>query len=531
MKVLLIQPPVRDFYFTAKRSIPYGLISIASELRRHGFDVNLIDALATGKSKVIPLPEEMSYLNDLYGKEDISPFALFHQYKYFGYSQEHLGNLIKKSNADVVGISSLFSAYSNEVFEIAALAKNKLPDGIVIVGGHHPTSMPKDSMSDPSVDYAIRGEGEVVLPELLHALQNGHPLKDIKGLVYRDSTGGIQINDIALMKNPDDYPRPATDLVNHKFYSRRDGASMVVTASRGCPMKCTYCCVASPMSTFRKRSTDSVFSEIEHSVNEHRVRFIDFEDENLTFDKKWFFSLMSRIKDSFSHLNLEFRAMNGLFPPTLNEEMISLMNDVGFRALNLSLCTTSGEQLKRFKRPDVRTSVEDAIKNAKKYGMNTVCYIIVGAPGQDASESVSDLLYLHRQDVVAGVSVFYPAPGSLEFERTQAKGLVPDQNSLLRSSVIPVSDTTSRNDSVTLLRLGRIMNFMKSVRDEGLHYTPKKIDESVIRKAGDKKMVGLHLLNAFLFDGRIRGVDTAGDIYVHKTSAHLTEKFLSGLGI
>jgi len=41
-----------------------------------------------------------------------------------------------------------------------------------------------------------------------------------------------------------------------------------------------------------------------------------------------------------------------------------------------------------------------------------VGYIIVGAPGQNALDSVDDLLYLAERPVIAGVSVYYPAPGS-----------------------------------------------------------------------------------------------------------------------
>ena len=35
--ILLIQPPIRDFYLTAKRTIPYGLASIAAGLIEAGF--------------------------------------------------------------------------------------------------------------------------------------------------------------------------------------------------------------------------------------------------------------------------------------------------------------------------------------------------------------------------------------------------------------------------------------------------------------------------------------------------------------
>ena len=40
--ILLIQPPVEDFYFTFKRSIPYGLASIAASLKQKGFSVEIL---------------------------------------------------------------------------------------------------------------------------------------------------------------------------------------------------------------------------------------------------------------------------------------------------------------------------------------------------------------------------------------------------------------------------------------------------------------------------------------------------------
>ena len=90
-------------------------------------------------------------------------------------------------------------------------------------------------------------------------------------------------------------------------------------------------------------------------------------------------------------------------------------------------------------------------------------YIIVGAPGQDPLDSVADLLYLAGKTAIAGVSVFYPAPGSADFEKCRAQNLLPPALSLLRATALPISDTTTREDSITLLRLGRILNFFKSL--------------------------------------------------------------------
>ena len=75
--VLLIQPPIRDFYLTAKRTIPYGLACIAAALMKEGFSVEILDGLATSKSRIIPWPDEMDYLRQYYGKPDTSPFGAF----------------------------------------------------------------------------------------------------------------------------------------------------------------------------------------------------------------------------------------------------------------------------------------------------------------------------------------------------------------------------------------------------------------------------------------------------------------------
>jgi hypothetical protein len=78
--ILLIQPPIRDFYLTAKRTIPYGLTCIASVLIKSGYSVDILDGLATAKARVRDLPEQLGYLRQYYGQPDRSPVALFYDY-------------------------------------------------------------------------------------------------------------------------------------------------------------------------------------------------------------------------------------------------------------------------------------------------------------------------------------------------------------------------------------------------------------------------------------------------------------------
>jgi radical SAM superfamily enzyme YgiQ (UPF0313 family) len=529
--ILLIQPPIRDFYLTAKRTIPYGLACIAPALIKSGFSVKILDALATSKSRACDLPREMDYLRKYYGRPDRSAFALFHQYRHFGYSFEHIGKMVKESGAFLVGISSLFTPYMQEALQTAETVKGCHPDCKIVVGGHHPSALPQSVMESTAVDFVIRGEGEVSLHLLAEAVSKGGAYHSIPGLVFRRKNGALHINPPARMKHPDDHPLPAADLLNHRFYRRKKRTAMVIVAGRGCPMRCSYCSVGARSDLiYRKRSVESVIDEIQRGVDQYDVGFIDFEDENLSLDRRWFLKLLAEIKRRFSSNGLELRAMNGLYPPSLDEEVIRAMQAAGFRTLNLSLGSTSTEQLKRFNRSDVRTAFDRALKLAEDYSLNAVGYVICAAPFQSAEDSVLDLLYLAQRRVLAGVSIFYPAPGSKDFDLCKNIGLLPDHFSCMRSSALPVAHTTARKEAVTVLRLARILNFMKSLIDTGIYIamdaTPGEIR---INNPADRKETSRRLLSKFLHDGKIRGVTPQGEVFEHLISEKLTHAFLTGL--
>jgi hypothetical protein len=286
----------------------------------------------------------------------------------------------------------------------------------------------------------------------------------------------------------------------------------------------------SPIGVYRQRSVDRIIAEMGHAVHTHNCGFFDFEDENLSHDKRWFTSLLKAIIHAFKYSDLELRAMNGLFPPSLDGHLLMLMKKAGFKTLNLSLGSTSGSQLRRFNRPDVRKSFNRLLNMADHLDLACVGYIIVGAPFQDPRQSLEDLLYLWRKRVLAGVSVYYPAPGSSDYEQCQRLNLLPEKTSLFRSSAMPLNHTTSRLQSVTLLRMGRIVNFMKLLTDRGISIpAAESCSQARFSLSLDRLDLGRKLLAWFLKDSHIRGVDANGQVYPHAAAPELVEKFLQNL--
>jgi len=524
--VLLIQPPIRDFYLTTKRTVPYGLACIAGSLEADGFSVALVDALSRPKSREISLPPSLAYLDDYYGRPDNSPFGLFHRFRHYGYSFSHLADRARDSGAFLIGISSLFTAYAREALRTAEAVKTACPEAYVVLGGHHPTEMPESVLAYPGVDAVLRGEGEVGMPALARALKDGSDPGTVPGIAVRHDSGNVRVSAPAVMASPDHYPPPPVRLLQNRRYRRHGLGSITLVTSRGCPMGCSYCATGRhSYMPYRRRSVDTVLKEIRGHAQAQPVGFIDFEDENLTMDRDWFVALLAGLEKIFNEARPELRAMNGLFPPSLDDALIAVMKGAGFRTLNLSLGSASPVQLKRFHRPDVRGAFERALGSAVRHGMNAVSYIIIGAPGQTADGSLDDLMYLSGQRVLAGLSVYYPAPGSRDYERCRDLGVLPPDWDGYRARALPISHTTSRREVVTLLRIGRLINFLKGIIDRGEPIPEKVRVGEHIADTHDRMALGRILLQGFLYDGRLRGVAPDGRVYDHRVSEPLVQRF------
>ena len=122
MKILLIQPPIQDFYQTSIRTQPIGLAYLAAALRSQGHEVEILDC-QTGKGRSIPVPDELSYLMTFYPFTDRSPFKLYGGYYHFGMGWDEIRQRIDASKAEVFGISSSFTPYHQEALEISKIVK------------------------------------------------------------------------------------------------------------------------------------------------------------------------------------------------------------------------------------------------------------------------------------------------------------------------------------------------------------------------------------------------------------------------
>jgi radical SAM superfamily enzyme YgiQ (UPF0313 family) len=466
MDVLLIQPPVEDFYQTAIRTQPLGLASLAAALRQGGHGASILDCQQPGRTRQLPLPAAFSYVQQYYVPGDTSPFRLFGSYSHYGLPWDEVKEKIAATRPQAAGISCQFTPYVEETFQTAAIIKSIDPAIPVIVGGAHASALPAEVLKNKHIDYVVIGEGEQALPALIHCLAAGGSPEKLAGIAFKRG-GQIVVNPRgAFIGDLDSLALPCRDLLEPSWYREGKDPCAMLLSSRGCPQRCSYCSVHQVMgSQLRCRSAEHVIAEMKHCRERYGITAFDFEDDNLTFDRQRCLRLLSLIIKEFGQRSLRLFAMNGLSLISLDEELLQAMKAAGFERLDLSLGSSSAELNRAMDRPADRQRADAALACAARLGLPVTCYIILGMPGHGLADMVDSIIYLMERQAMLGPSIFYPSPGTRTWEAVQKAGLCDlTKYSLLRSSAFPVeSPDCSRLDLVTLMRLCRWINFIKGV--------------------------------------------------------------------
>lgn len=501
MKIVLVQPPIRDFYDTTIRLQPIGLAYLKSALQKNLQDVSVVikDFHQGWGRRTIPLPRALQYLSDFYIGPDRSPFSAFHRYYHFGASFDTVALEVQKEKPDLVGISSLFSPYYREVLHCAEEIRKKI-DVPIIIGGSHVSCDPLSILRHPFVDFVIRGEGERPFVEFIKAFQKGKNWEHVPNLGFKKGDDMI-LNPMEENYLPEIIPPPDfSDLSTNSYLFEKKPLCFII-ASRGCPYQCGFCSVHATFGRcVRRRTAEDILDEIESRYSAG-YRVFDFEDDNLAFDAQEMKRLCRMLIKAFSEKHVRFLAMNGICYWHLDPELLQLMRKAGFSHLNLSLVTLNKEVNKKIRRPLDRDRYCAVVKEAFRLGFQITSYQILGLPFETLDSMAQTLVFNARLPVLLGASPFYLTPGSPIAENS---GEFNDDRLFLARLTALGAETEhfKRQDIYTLFITTRIINFLK-----GIVFPQKKIsfqDLLEMAKEQEKRTaLGAELLETLFLEGKL----------------------------
>ena len=192
---------------------------------------------------------------------------------------------------DAVGVTVMGGPQLTSAIAVSKAIRAQRPDVPIIWGGAFPTVCPAATLNAPYVDYAVRGQGEQTLTELLDALaaQASETLPGIAGLSWRRGGELVHNTDRRFSGASLEHMLPFDKLENPGQYLTRTylGQRTVgYQAALGCRFRCTFCGVAT---MYRGKMALPTAARLEQDLgylhNRLGVDGIQFYDHNF-FDRE-----------------------------------------------------------------------------------------------------------------------------------------------------------------------------------------------------------------------------------------------------
>jgi len=269
-----------------------------------------------------------------------------------------------------------------------------------VFGGVHPTISTKDAFA-AGADIVVQGEGEIAFRKILDSLSRGKSPKKI----YKEP----------FIENLDSLPFPDRKAIHQEKYlqitERNDGMKIAsITSSRGCPHQCTFCTSRAIWGgKTRFRSAINIIMELSQLISEWNIDFLKFNDDTFTLDRKRVIEFCEMKKGYQMDVPWACNARVN----TLDEELLQIMKDAGCVELWLGVESGSERILKVLKKGITKDQVRKVFKAAKKVGIRTRGYFMIGNETETLAEIQETINFVQELDPdIVGISINTPFPGS-----------------------------------------------------------------------------------------------------------------------
>lgn len=420
--------------YSTAAPLPIGIAYIASIIEKAGYGVDVIDGVGEDIMRI---------------KE--SPCG---QFMHQGMSLESIIARIKP-NSSIVGISMMFSQNWLQYRELANAVRKAYPEVIIVAGGEHITALTEFSLRDcPAIDYAVVGEGELTIVEMIHRIATGEGVKDLNGVCFLDNKG--EYIDNGLGRRVSDFqslPWPAWHLfpVENYFSGMWSmgiayGRNMLILATRGCPYQCTFCSSPSMWTTrYMMRDPADVVDEIEFLIEKYGCNSFDFADLTAIVKKEWVWAFCDEMERR--NVSIVWQLPSGTRSEALDEETVARLYKSGCRFLVYAPESGSRETLEVIKKKVNPDNMRRSIRYAAKVGHTIKLCMIIGFPHERRKHIYQTIAYALRMAWNGvndcNISPYCPYPGSELFNQLKSEEVIQELDDDYFASLLGQFDFTN----------------------------------------------------------------------------------------
>jgi radical SAM superfamily enzyme YgiQ (UPF0313 family) len=390
--ILLVNPWIHDFAAYDFWAKPLGLLTLASILRRHGFNITCLDCLDRFHAKAPQTDPYARHGRGPYLKTKIpKPGGLEdipRNFSRYGIKEKWFReDLLCIQKPDLVLITSMMTYWYTGVTETIGVIKDIFPDVTIVLGGIY---------ASLCHEHALNCSGA-------HRIQTGPGEKHILKLVGEHT--GFSVTPMFDPDDLDTYPYPTFELQSKITY-------IPLQTSKGCPFACKYCASHFLNPKRMVRNPESVVEEITCWHEKYNVQDFVFYDDALLVDaEKHAVPMLEGIINA--GLKVRFHTPNAVHIREISKQTARLMFQAGFKTLRLGLETTSLDIRNELDKKVTVSEFVRAITCLREAGFDRRMigvYLLAGLPGQ-LVESIGNSIQAVKQTGATPILAYYsPIP-------------------------------------------------------------------------------------------------------------------------
>ncbi|MBM6964865.1 radical SAM protein [Phocaeicola plebeius] len=383
-----------------------------------------------------------------------------------GEEYEILNSYITGYQINVVGVGGLSGEYI-DISRMVRLVKCINQEIYVVVGGGIMTADPETTMKAiPDVDFGVIGEGELTMAELLVALGTGDHVEQVDGLIIRKGKRLLMTRKRIEIVDLDSLPFPDYEGFNYREYLKNNPdisdegkkySQVSVIGGRSCKYNCTFCFHPSG-TTYRQRSLDSIFAEINYLVEHYDISYIALREELFATDNRRVADFCRRMEKYDFDWSIQLRI------DSINKELVDLLKGTRCRYVFVGVESADNEVLKSMRKGITLEQIEKALDMLSDAGLNTRSGIIFGdtAETYDTAMFTLDWFRKNCNRYRMFVDMIIAFPGSVLYKRACRSGIIPDPVKFLQDGcpIVNVSRMDNRQFTDLVHQIEK-MNYRK----------------------------------------------------------------------